>query len=102
MNAISKQTRSVPILLERIESELQTADGRNVRICRDAQGDFWVVDAAARIIALGDFAADCARVARRSRARARAQAMREIVGSVKRAFARAVRAFRTDSKPAHA
>jgi hypothetical protein len=102
MNAISNQSPSVQALLERIESELQTADGRNAKVCRDANGNFWVVDAAERVVPLNEFASDCASMARQSCERERAQAMREIVTGAKHAFGRAVRLFQPSAKPVHA
>jgi hypothetical protein len=101
MNTID--TTSVQTLLRRRESELQTADGRIVSVCRDAHGNFCVVDAERLgIVPLSEFASDCAAMARRSCERERAQAMRDIVTEVKRAFGRAVRLFRPSAKPAHA
>lgn len=93
---------SLASLLERLESELQTADGRSVKVCRDANGNYWVVDGAERVVSLSEFAFDCAPAARQLCERGRAQAMREIAASVKRAVARAVQALRPYAKPAHA
>ncbi len=89
-------------LLQHVESQLQTADGRTVNVCRDACGNFWVVDAAERVVALSEFASQCAGVARQSCERERAQAMREMAASGTQVFARLVHAFRPAPKPAHA
>jgi hypothetical protein len=102
MNANASMTMSARALLERLESELQTADGRTVKVCRDANGNFWVIDAAERVMPLSEFASDIAPHARGFCERERTQAMREIAASVKRAVARAMQSFRPAPKPAHA
>lgn len=93
---------SVSALLQRFESELQTADGRAVKVCRDAYGNFWVVDCAERIVSLSEFASDCTPAARQLCERERSKAFREFAGWVKEAVARAVRSLRPGGKPAHA
>jgi hypothetical protein len=102
MNANTSKTMSAQALLERLESELQTADGRTVKVCRDANGNFWVIDAAERVMSVSEFASDMAPQARRLCERERTQAMREIAASMKRAVARVVQSFRPAPKPAHA
>jgi hypothetical protein len=102
MNATNNPTLSVQALLTRLESEINTADGRTVQVCRDANGNYWVVDGAERVVSLSEFASDCAPAARQLCERERAQAMREIAASVKRAVARAAQALRPYAKPAHA
>jgi hypothetical protein len=101
MNANTSMTMSAQALLERLESELQTADGRTVKVCRDANGNFWMVDDAERVVSLSEFASDIAPQARRLCERERTQAMREIAASVKRAVARVMETFRPTPKPAH-
>ena len=93
---------SISALIESLESEFQTADGRTLKVCRDANGNFWVVDGAERVMSLSEFASDIAPHARQHCERGRAQAMRELVSSVKRAVARAAQALRPYAKPAHA
>lgn len=93
---------SLTTLLERMESQIETADGRTVRLCRDARGNFWVVDDAERAVPLSEFASDLAPAARLLGARERAKAMRALEASVKGAIARAMRALRFVPKPAHA
>ena len=56
---MNKPDISVTALLERIESEAQIADGRTVRLCRDASGNYWVVDGAERVVSLREFAGEC-------------------------------------------
>jgi hypothetical protein len=93
---------SLTSLLERLESEINTADGRTVRLCRDASGSYWVVDGAERVVSLSEFAADCAPAARQLCERERAKALREFAVSVKRAFARIATAFRPGTPAVHA
>jgi hypothetical protein len=50
VNAISLQG-----LLQRVESEHETADGRIVRLCRDPGGNVWAIDGAERIVRLAEF-----------------------------------------------
>jgi hypothetical protein len=92
----------IAALIERFDSELQTADGRTIKVCRDANGNFWVIDDAERVMSLNEFASDLAPQARQLCERERAQAMRELVTSVRRAVVRAVRALRPHPQPAHA
>jgi hypothetical protein len=92
----------ISALIESLESEFQTADGRTIKVCRDASGNFWAVDDAERVMSLSEFASDLAPQARRLCERERAQAMRELVASVKQAVVLAVQALRPRSKPAHA
>jgi hypothetical protein len=93
---------SIAALLERFEYELQTADGRTIRVCRDANGNFWVIDDAERVMSLSEFASDLAPQARRRCERERAQAMRELVAAMKRGADRIVQAFGWRARPAHA
>lgn len=93
---------SISALIERADSELQTADGRTIKVCRDANGNFWVVDGAERVMSLNEFASDLAPQARQLCERERAQAMREIATSAKRAVVRAVQALRSYPQPARA
>lgn len=93
---------SITALIERLESEFQTADGRTLRVCRDANGNFWAIDDAERVMSLSEFASDVAPHARQLCERERAQAMRELVTSVKQAVVRAVQALRPRPEPAHA
>jgi hypothetical protein len=92
----------ISALIESLESEFQTADGRTIKVSRDANGNFWVIDDAERVMSLSEFASDLAPQARQLCERERAQAMRELVASVKRAVVRAVRALRPHPQPAHA
>jgi hypothetical protein len=93
---------SIESLLERLESEIHTADGRTARVCRDERGNCWVIDGAERIVPLSEFASDCAVRARHSCERERAQAMRELGAAMKRGIGRIVRAFGAVAKPARA
>ena len=93
---------SLTSLLERAESEINTADGRTVQLCRDTNGNYWVVDGAKRVVSLSEFASDCGSGARQLCERERAKAFREFAVSVKRAFARAATAFRPGTPAAHA
>lgn len=94
---------SIAALLERFESELQTADGRTVKVCRDERGNFWTIDDAERVVPLSEFASDCGPAARQLCERERAQAMREVAVWVKQAVRHAVRALRWGRvQPAHA
>jgi hypothetical protein len=99
---MSKTEISLITLLERLESEFETADGRTVRLCRDPNGNYWAVDGAERVVSLNEFAGECRSVARAFCARERAQMFGRFVGSVKQAVARAAKAWRSDAKPAHA
>ena len=100
---MNKPDISLTTLLERIESEAQIADGRTVRLCRDASGNYWVVDGAERVVALREFAGECRIAAREFCARERAEALRRIVTSMKEAFARVVKRLqRPGAKAAHA
>lgn len=93
---------SISALVESFESEFRTADGRTIKVCRDANGNFWVVDDAERVMTLSEFASDVAPHARQLCERERAQAMRDVASSVKRAVVRAVQALRPHPQPAHA
>jgi hypothetical protein len=99
---MNDQAMSVEALLARLVSEFEIADGRLVRLCRDASGGYWVVDGAERVVSLNEFAGECRSVARAFCARERAQMFGRFVGSVKQAVARAAKAWRSDAKPAHA
>ena len=73
---MNKPNISVSALLERIESEAQIADGRTVQLCRDPNGNYWVVDGAERVLPLRQFAAECRAAGREFAARERAEALR--------------------------
>lgn len=93
---------SLASLLERLESELQTADGRIARLCRDANGNYWVIDGAERVVSLNEFASDCGIRARQLCERERSKVFREFAVSVKRAIARIATAFRPGTPTVHA
>jgi len=93
---------SISALLQRFESEFQTADGRTVQVCRDSNGSYWVVDGAERVVSLSEFASDGALAARQLCKRERAKALREFAVAVKRAFARVATAFRPGPPAVHA
>jgi hypothetical protein len=100
---MNKPNTSLTALLERIESEVQTADGRTVRLCRDPNGNYWVIDGAERIVSLSEFAAQCHIAAREFCARERAETFRRLAASVKEAFVRVVNGLkRPGAKAAHA
>jgi hypothetical protein len=100
---MTKPTSTLTDLLERIECELQTPDGRTVRVCRDASGKEWVVDRAERIVPLSEFAAGCGAAAQEYRQRARAEEMRRLAGVLQEACARvAQRLRRIGARVAHA
>jgi hypothetical protein len=77
------QATSLEDLLERVESEYETADGRLVRICRDARGDCWVIDRAERIVSLAEFGTAYDFRARAICDRERVAVLRAIVGWAK-------------------
>jgi len=97
---MNKPDISVTTLLERLEGELQTANGRTARVCRDPNGNYWVVDDAERVVPLSEFASECAVAARAFGARARAEEMRRLVTAVKEAVARVAKSLR--ARPARA
>jgi hypothetical protein len=99
---MNKPDISVTALLERIESEAQIADGRTLRLCRDASGNYWVVDGAERVVSLNEFASDCGIRARQLCERERSKVLREFAVSVKRAIARIATAFRPGTPAVHA
>jgi hypothetical protein len=100
---MNKPSVSLTTLLERIESEIETADGRTVRLCRDASGNYWVVDGAERVVSLREFAGECRVAAREFAAREHAETFRRVATSMKQAFARVVKALqRPGAKTAHA
>ena len=100
---MNKPNISVSALLERIESEAQIADGRTVQLCRDPNGNYWVVDGAERVLPLRQFAAECRAAGGEFAARERAEALRRIARRAKEAFARLAKGpQRTGTKPAHA
>ena len=100
---MNKPSTSLTELLERIESEAQIADGRTVRLCRDASGNYWVVDGDERVVSLREFAGECRVAAREFCARERVEALRRIATSMKEAFTRiAKRLQRPGVKTAHA
>jgi hypothetical protein len=59
-----------------------------MRLCRDAGGNYWVVDAAERVVSLTAFAADCGIAARRLRARELGALRERFAARVREAFAR--------------
>jgi hypothetical protein len=100
---MNKPDISLTTLLERIESEAQIADGRTVRLCRDASGNYWVVDGAERVVSLREFAAECHVAGRAFAARERAETFRRIAAGMRKAFAHVVEGVqRPDAKTAHA
>jgi hypothetical protein len=100
---MTKPTSTLTDLLERMECELQTPDGRIVRVCRDANGREWVVDHAERIVPLSEFALGCSVAAQEYYHRAHAEEMRRLARVLKEAFARvAQRLQRLGARVAHA
>jgi alkylation response protein AidB-like acyl-CoA dehydrogenase len=100
---MNRPAKPVTQLLERAEYEIETANGRTARVCRDERGDFWVVDGAERVVSLYDFADECQVAARMVCGQDRAAATRGIATSLREAFARAVKALqRPGAKPARA
>src|SRR5262245_14679602 len=97
---MNKPSISVTALLERLESEFETADGRTARLCRDAHGNYWVIDGAERVVSLRAFAGECKVAARRICAVEHAATMRGIAKWMKDASARVVQ--RLGAKTAHA
>jgi hypothetical protein len=87
---MTKPDTSLSALLERLESEWETADGRTLRLCRDANGDYWMIDDAERVAPFAEFAADFHERLGPVVARERAAALREIASGVKAAFVRFV------------
>ncbi len=85
---MNKPSISLTTLLERLESEIETANGRTVRLCRDPHGNYWVIDGAERVVSLSEFAAECPSAAREFYAVKRAEALRRIAVATKEAFAR--------------
>jgi hypothetical protein len=85
---MNKPDTSLNALLERLESKWEIADGRTVRLCRDAHGGYWVIDDAERIVPLAEFADDYHTRSHAVVARERAAAMREIANGVKAVFVR--------------
>lgn len=85
---------SASTLLERLECQWQIADGRTLRLCRDARGAYWVIDDAERVVPLGEFADELHGEVRRLAARERAMALREIARGIKAAFARLINGAR--------
>jgi hypothetical protein len=78
---------SLSTLLERILSECELADGRTVRLCRDANGGYWVVDGAERIMSLREFDAPGNVAAREFRDLARAESLGRLMSRAKEALA---------------
>jgi len=93
---------SLRTLLERVESEIETANGHTVRRCRDGIGNDWVVDGAARTVSRSDFAAECHLAARQFGGRERARNFGPRVISAQQAVARAVATLRPGTPRAHA
>ena len=61
---MNKQSNSVQALLARLESEIEIADGRSARLCRDQIGNYWIVDESERVMSLHEFAGVCRSSAR--------------------------------------
>ncbi len=80
---MNKPDNSLSTLLEQLESEWETADGRTLRVCRDARGGYWVIDDAERVVPLAEFADDYHARSRSVVARERAAALREIASGAK-------------------
>jgi hypothetical protein len=100
---MNKPEISLTTLLERLESEFETAGGRTVRLCRDASGNYWVVDGAERVMSLSTFAAECNVVARGFCAQARAESFRRMAARAKEVFAGVAKALQqVRTKTAHA
>jgi len=99
---MTKPSLSLTALLEGFESEINTADGRIARLCRDANGNYWVIDGAERVVSLNEFASDCGSRARQLCERERSKVFREFAVSVKRAIARIASAFRPGTPTVHA
>ena len=100
---MNKPTITLTKLLERVESEIETANGRTFRLCRDPNGNYWVVDGAERVVSLSDFAAECNIAAREFCAQARAEMFRRVVARAKEAFTRVVKGLqRPGAKTAQA
>jgi hypothetical protein len=85
---------SLSTLLERTVSECELADRRTVRLCRDANGDYWVVDRAERILPLREFDAPGNVTAAEFRAVARAEAAARLAARATEGFARIARSLR--------
>ena len=98
---MNKQSISLATLLERIESELETANG-TVRLCRDVNGSYWVVDGAERVMSLREFAGQCNIAAREFCAQQRAETFRRFVASAREALARIAKGLRPAAKTARA
>ena len=100
---MNKAEISLTTLLERLESEFETADGRTVRLCRDASGNYWVVDGAERVVPLSAFAADCGAAARQLRAREVGALRGRLVARMREVFARVTKGSqRVSAKTSHA
>jgi hypothetical protein len=80
---MNKPDNSLSTLLEQLESEWEAADGRTMRLCRDARGRYWVIDEAERVVPLAEFADDYHARSRSVVARERAVALREIASGAK-------------------
>jgi hypothetical protein len=100
---MTKPTIAPTTLLERFEGEVQTADGRSARVCRDPDGAYWVVDGAERVVPLAQFAAECRLAAQECAARARAEELRRLADLARGAIVRFARNLRRiGARPAHA
>jgi len=100
---MNRQSISLATLLERIESEIETANGRTVRLCRDPQGGYWVIEDAERVMSLSEFAGQCKLEAREFCAQARAELFRRSIARAKEALVRMVKAVqKPGAKTAHA
>lgn len=94
---------SVSKLLERTEYEIETANGRTARVCRDERGDFWVVDGAERVVLLFEFADQCQVAAPARAAVARGDVLRSMAAGTRAMFARVAKAVQlAHAKPARA
>ena len=88
---MNQPTTSLAMLLKQVESEIETANGRTVRLCRDPNGNYWVVEGAERVMPLSTFAAECNVAAREFCAQARAESFRRLAARAKEALARIVK-----------
>jgi hypothetical protein len=91
---MKRPATSLSTLLERIVSECELADGRTVRLCRDANGGYWVVDRAERILPLREFDAPGDVTAAEFRALARAETAGRVAARAREAFARVTQSIR--------
>src|SRR5262245_34026271 len=99
---MNKPTTSLSMLLKQVESEIETANGRTVRLCRDPHGGYWIVEGAERVMSVSEFAGQCKVEAREFCAQARAEAFRGFVAGARDAMARVAKSLRPAPKIARA